>query len=97
MTSRQPAKSKVPNPAACTPQWEALTDKDGQQDRIPPGLCASQAVFLSSWTVARTEEAPVTAIGAKVAEYGDHQSPAPDDNEKRRKKDAQTVYFRICY
>ena len=96
MMSRQPAKSKVPNPAACTPHREALTDKDGQQDRIPPGLCASQAVFFRP-TVERTEEALTTVFREKVAEYGDRISPAPDDNEKRRKKDAQTVYFRICY
>ena len=92
MTSRQPAKSKVPNPAACTPHREALTDKDGQQDRIPPGLCASQAVFFRL-DRRKNRRSPDDCCQGKVAEYGHNESPRTGRQKEKEKKDAQTVYF----
>ena len=82
MMSRQPAKSKVPNPAACTPHREALTDKDGQQDRIPPGLCASQAVFFRLDRRKNRKRLRNTAM-----------TPRTGRQQEKEKKDAQTVYF----
>ena len=48
-------------------------------------MCASQAVFFRL-DRRKNRRSPDDSHQGEVAEYGENQSPAPDDNKKRRRK-----------